>query len=651
MSQSINYRPDIDGLRAVAVLTVVFFHAGFSLFSGGFVGVDIFFVISGYLITSIITRQLQQNRFSFSEFWLRRVLRIMPAMYGMVLASLLVGWFLLIPADYANMGRAVRYQTLFAGNIYFWENLGYFDTAAHLRPMLHMWSLAVEEQFYLCLPLILWGLARFGARVMFGAVLLLALASFVACVITVKEDQTAAFYLLHFRAWELMIGSLLGMLPVMNVSTAQRSVAGGLGLLAIAYAVFMFDSDTLFPGVAGLLPTLGAAAVIWAGPDSLSGRFLSLKPMVATGLISYSLYLWHWPILVFANYYFADTVTTLMMFGFVLLSLLMAWLSWCYIETPFRQARLRHYRKRVFGGAFATILVFFAVGQMLRVHDGLPWRLSEDAARYEAAMHDSDEQKRCRSFSADKLKHEPPCELNPDKKDAAVQFISWGDSHAASLFPLYQQLAREHALRGLHASKLDCSPMLDVGWPYRKGCDAFNQAMIDYILQQNIPHVIMAGYWRRYVEGKDPDVSNISIETFAQRLRQTVDQLTAQGVEIWIVQQVPDQPFDAARLLTLQAIRGSVNKDMGVTLDSYQQSQQRYNRVFNELADNKQVHLINPASRICAMDDICRVEHNGYAIYRDVSHLSEYGALYVEPAFDDFVSALSPVDSRRAELH
>lgn len=333
------YRPDIDGLRAVAVLAVVLFHAGMPGLGGGFVGVDIFFVISGYLITGNVAREIEAGRFTIAGFYVRRARRIVPALAVMLAATAIAAAVWLTPADMARFGISLVAAALSVSNIHFWSEAGYFDVAAGQKPLLHTWSLSVEEQFYLLLPLGLVLLAR--RRIGFAPVLAsVAVASLAISILSVRFAPTAGFFLLPSRIWELLFGSLLslGALPVAK-SRAPREAMAVAGLAAILVALLAFDPSTPFPGAAALLPCLGAGFLIAAGESgglTLVGRLLSLRPMVVVGLISYSLYLWHWPLIVLASYRFGPS-TALSIAAVVAASLVLAALSWRFVEQPFRR--------------------------------------------------------------------------------------------------------------------------------------------------------------------------------------------------------------------------------------------------------------------------------------------------------------------------
>jgi len=308
MNTHLKYRPDIDGLRAVAVLAVLFFHTNIPGFSGGFVGVDIFFVISGFLITSIIIREIQQGTFSIARFYERRIRRIFPALFPVMAFSVAAGFYLMDAKALNDFGKSIASTTLFSSNILFCHQSGYFDAPALEKPLLHTWSLAVEEQFYILFPLAL-AFIRQRAKERYLLWISLALSiSLAASIWAVFAKPTQAFYLMQFRAWELLTGSLLalGVIPKPESARLQNALSA-LGLALVVYCIGFYSEKTLFPGQNAILPVLGAAMIIHGnGNDNkgngVIGKLLSIRPLVAVGLISYSLYLWHWPIVAFTRY-------------------------------------------------------------------------------------------------------------------------------------------------------------------------------------------------------------------------------------------------------------------------------------------------------------------------------------------------------------
>ncbi len=334
------YRPDIDGLRAFAVVAVAFYHFNPSRFTGGFIGVDVFFVISGFLITGILTADIDKHRFSILKFYERRARRIFPALFFVIALTAIAAWFVLLPHDLYEFGRGVLATSFFVSNLLFASDYGYFVGSAARNPLLHTWSLAVEEQFYVAFPLLMWWITHYFPRHRIRLIWTVAVASFLYSAYLVRVEQSAAFYLAPSRAWELALGSLLalGAFP----ATSRRSVREGLGLVGACLLIFTLwgiSEDMVFPGPAALVPCIGAALIIYAGSVGAGGtlvaRALSMRPIVSVGLISYSLYLWHWPVLILYQHYaiapdWRDRVWLLgVVFG-------LSYLTWRFVEQPFR---------------------------------------------------------------------------------------------------------------------------------------------------------------------------------------------------------------------------------------------------------------------------------------------------------------------------
>ena len=361
------YRPEVDGLRAVAIVPVVLYHAGIAGFPGGFVGVDVFFVISGYLITSIILGERKAGQFTLTGFYGRRIRRIFPALFVMMAAIYPIAWALLDPPSMKEFTGSVLASTVFLANEYFLDVSGYFANAAELKPLLHNWSLSVEEQFYLIFPmavLMSWRLGPKGQAMLFFAVALVSMA-FAQWYIE-RGEAAKAFFHLHTRLWELMAGALTAYWMMSARGAAMRE--GGrmrhaalVGLVMILIAVFAYDNGTPFPGLAALLPCLGAVLVIaFANPSSLAGQILGWRPVVFVGLVSYSLYLWHVPLLAFTRIGTGSDNSALL-FGVCLLSFAIACLSWRFVERPFRRMSALPPR-RLFGAAALCMVILGGIG-------------------------------------------------------------------------------------------------------------------------------------------------------------------------------------------------------------------------------------------------------------------------------------------------
>lgn len=364
------YRPEIDGLRAIAVAAVILFHAGFALFSGGFVGVDVFFVISGFLITSIIVEDLKTGRFSLLRFYERRARRILPALFTVMAACVPFAYMLLSPDDLKDFAQSLAAICLFASNVLFWSESGYFDTQAELKPLLHTWSLAVEEQFYVVFPLLLLAAWRLGRGVLLALIGAIAVASLFTSVDEVRNFPSAAFYLLPSRSWQLLVGALASFFADRwqaadvrppAVRLAGEAVGWG-GMAMIVLALFLFDERTPFPGLNAALPTLGTTLVLLGASDRTSvGRMLAWRPLVGLGLISYSAYLWHQPLFAFTKHALLAELPTDLAIVLCAVTIVLACLSWRYIEQPFRDRSLIS-RGAVFALSAAGMAAFVGLG-------------------------------------------------------------------------------------------------------------------------------------------------------------------------------------------------------------------------------------------------------------------------------------------------
>jgi peptidoglycan/LPS O-acetylase OafA/YrhL len=375
-----NYRREIDGLRALAVLPVILFHAGFETFSGGFVGVDVFFVISGYLITTIILAELEQGNFSIVNFYERRARRILPALFLVMLVSIPFAWFFLYPQDLLSFSKSLVSVSVFLSNVFFWSERGYFGEATELKPLIHTWSLSVEEQYYLFFPLLL---MFFGRRMVLRNILLFALfvGSFALCIWLSAVHQDSAFFLLPTRFWELLVGSFVAIYLFKNSKYShsngkKEEFFGVIGILLILYSVFFFDKSTLFPSYFALVPVLGTALIImFVKESSYVGRILGLKSFVFIGLLSYSAYLWHQPIFAFARHTYSKPSLYLLIL-LILLTFVFSYLSWRYVEQPCRKNS--YGRKSVFLSSSVGLIFFALVGFYGIVNNGFVERYSRE---------------------------------------------------------------------------------------------------------------------------------------------------------------------------------------------------------------------------------------------------------------------------------
>ncbi len=624
------YRPDIDGLRAVAVLAVVLYHAGFGC-PGGYIGVDVFFVISGFLITSLIWRELENKTFVFGAFWERRARRIVPALIVVTIATLIAGWFLLLPVDFRSLGRASASQAVFAANIHYWHDSGYFEGIAEEKPLLHTWSLAVEEQFYLVVPFLLWGvfrLPRFRSRAGILALITTGLLlSFLMSVYTVSRQPRAAFYLLPTRAWELLFGSLIAFLPTVSLLVSRRSLREFIALAGLALVltpVFFYSTQTPFPGLAALPVCLGTALLIWAnglGQTSIS-RALSTRPIVFLGLISYSLYLWHWPLFAFSKYAAIAPLSPGYRFGMLGLGLLLAILSWKYVETPFRERKLGASRKSMFAFAGAGLVSVLAIGLLCMRMQGFPQRFPPRAQNFANAKSDMAFVNELTMGDVRDGKFVPIGDPNPSLRPTVMV---WGDSNAMAALPAVDALLKEKGLAGRAATHSATAPVLDrvmfVKFGMNEKAVDYNNAVFGYIQAQKFSDVILIGHWQFYVA---PDGHNP--ESFASSLLATVRRISAAGSRPWVLLDVPTHPFSVPKVLSSPLYLHADIASLCARPTAQNEIEAEDPNIISKI-EAAGGRVLDPRPRF--LDPTGKyyiIQSNGIALYRDDHHLTTQGA-------------------------
>jgi peptidoglycan/LPS O-acetylase OafA/YrhL len=522
---SLRYRPDIDGMRALAVVPVCLFHAELPVFSGGFVGVDVFFVISGFLMATLIGRDLLTGHFSLGDFYERRARRILPALFAVLLACLLAATFLVPPKLFSDFGATLVGTALFASNLVFWhKSANYFDASTDWSPLLHTWSLGVEEQFYILFPLFLMLVWSWGARARSLGTALLALISLALSIWGTQHAPTATFYLLPMRAWELLIGALPA-LWLLNPDSAKRlealppwapRVLSLIGLLSVLGSLIGFDSEMAFPGAAALVPCAGAALLLLFGGDGRSGavtRLLSLSPLTFVGRISYSLYLWHWPLLVFAEKYVsAGRPGPSLRFGVLVVAFAAAYASWRWVEQPFRVHGDVSARRRVYVTAAAGVALFSLAGSLVVASDGwagrFPGMESVSLERQTLASADPDwerfDERRC--FVAQPSEWQgSACFLS---HQATTNALLWGDSFAAA--HAYGMFHDAHPnMNVLQYTSPQCPPIFGYDAASRPQCARFSERISDILRENNISTVILVANWSVYIKRRKLQYADI----------------------------------------------------------------------------------------------------------------------------------------------
>ncbi|MBL8536238.1 MAG: acyltransferase [Hyphomonadaceae bacterium] len=619
------FRSDIQGLRAVAVLSVVLYHADAALLPGGFTGVDIFFVISGFLITGILLRELKDDRMSIAGFYHRRIKRLFPALFTLLAATLIAGALLMAPSDFEELARTALATVFFLSNFAFHDLSGYFDGAAADKPLLHTWSLAVEEQFYILYPLLLAFLwrrlrAQLGAIIVIGTVLAFALSVYGSL-----RHATAAFYLTPFRAFELSIGALLAIYPL-RLAPALRHAASLLGLALMGAGFALIGHGTPFPGVAALAPCMGAALVIAAGGGgerSWGGALLSAPPMLFFGGISYSLYLWHWPALSFGRHFFMGELTAPQTALLLAIALAAATISWRFIEQPVLRASAKRGAVFVWGGAAMLVTSAVALGVMKL--DGAPQRFSPQAQNLFAAVGDHNQRRReCHSNEDDPIPYSRNCVFGAEGAEPVAAI--WGDSAGAELAVALGQILAERGQAVMEITSSACAPAVDYQLPERPTCAAHNHETLENVLRDDrLRVIILSVNFARYPAPERPRLFS-EIETIVTRLR-------AAGKTVVLEYPAPNPWIEAPRVLGLMAARGQPLESAGLAYAAYIEENGPGIAFYDDLARRTGALPFKPAEVVCD-GAFCPVYRPGIGVlYFNGNHLSISGARYALSAF------------------
>jgi peptidoglycan/LPS O-acetylase OafA/YrhL len=636
LARSDKYRPEIDGLRALAVLSVLLFHTKVAGFSGGFVGVDIFYVISGYLITSIIAKDVALGKFSFVSFYDRRMRRIFPALFAVLVFTVLAGSVLLAPQDFWDFGKSLIATTLFVSNVFFKKDGGrdgYFDRTSESHALLHTWSLSVEEQFYLFFPISLVLLARWGKRRTIECLWLAAIISFLINVWATHYRPLSAFYIFVPRAWELLIGCLLAMKAVPPLKRRlSREIAGLGGLGLIAWAVGVFTSNTIFPGLRALVPCLGAWLVIYAGENGASsvGTVLSFRPLVFIGVISYSLYLWHWPILVFGKYFSAGNLTGVETAIAVILSLVMAFVSFEFIESPFRGKDSPISRRQIFSFGVAASVLSLAVGLTIYSRHGLPGRYNDLTKQLvqENTGRKSDYQEVCTNWK-NEIKGLADINFCTLGSSSSKKIVFWGDSHIQQLYPLVRRIHDRGGLRDhgvVFAVANGCPPTEHLNYAGFH-CNSFTHFAMMRAEEEDVDTVFIgfSSFWS--IEGglcpsvDDRCLGKISNEETRQRLFQElsdhIHELKLRGKRV--ILSLPFPLFDKS--IPDLEIRNAVLRRFGLAGVATEISLPGVRDQLAAVAESMDAEVFDPRKSLCPNRN-CITEVDGISIYKDDNHIT-----------------------------
>ena len=670
MVKTLKHRAEIDGLRALAVLPVILFHAGFELFSGGFVGVDVFFVISGYLITTILIEDIENQRFSIADFYERRARRILPALFFVMLVCIPFAWMWMLPSQMKDFSQSLVAVSLFASNILFWRESGYFAAAAEEKPLLHTWSLAVEEQYYVLFPLFLMFAWHFGRNRVFWMIVVMATISLLLSEWGWRNKPTPNFYLAPTRAWELFAGSIAAFV-VQKQGVQKNDLLALTGLVAIVFSIFFYDDATPFPSIYALVPVLGVVLlVLYAHKDTFAAKLLGRRSFVGIGLISYSAYLWHQPLFAFARIRTIEPPSLLLMSLLSLTSLVLAYFSWRYVERPFRN---RHWLSRfqILVSSVLLLVSFSMVGLVGHINNGFPSRI--DSSLLSSIEQVQDTELTLRGIGchlAGDLPGSLPngCGVNLDRGDIDVLFI--GDSHLDAIG--LQLLNRFGALdKSAYAlSYSGCVPIsdltrADMGKSFQ--CVEYNKVVRNFAHTNNVGTIVLVGRFPLYLLGErydngeggvetgGPVVTHLNvtelhsesknsvtrIENVLEQYRSDIEDLT-KNFNVVVFTPTPEVGWNVPNYYMKRITFSSEeNHDEIVITHSYQRYLER-SRLFNDMLDSitsGNLYVYDISRVFCSENDGRCIANIGESLlYRDDDHLSYVAANIVADDFVDFYS-------------
>ncbi|WP_188791269.1 acyltransferase family protein [Salipiger pallidus] len=655
------YRSDIDGLRAVAVLAVVLYHFGFPGLDGGFVGVDVFFVISGFLIGGILWREYRATgTIWLKHFYLRRFRRLAPAFFAMLAVTGLLSWALLLPFEFREFGKQAIAATVYLSNVLFFRQVGYFDSASDEKPLLHTWSLAVEEQFYIFLPLFIL-LFRRSHRAMIVALVGCWIASLAGCILLTAEYQTVTFFLFPFRAWEMLSGVLLA---IWGAETGRRwrgfAALSWIGLALVLASVLLIPSGPLFPGLLAVFPVLGTVLLLanGAGRNPVN-RLLTMPEAVFVGRISYSLYLWHWPVLVLSVYLRGEYANLLEAALWMALSVGLAWVSWRFVELPVRQVRMPGWV--LLGGTVTASVVALGLGAVVYLKDGMPERFGPEAQPHIAASADFlQDWSRCTTPTEGPLMGIETCPIGPE---GAPRVLVWGDSHVRAFHAGLDLAAQEAGVPGLVIWRAGCPPLFDIRKVESAATLAQDAACTNANLQikqsfgrlPSLEKVLLIGRWAYYANGSGVGldahntiavhpamaptrVGELQQDTVAEAAEDTVLYLLDWFDEVLVLRQPPEITKYDSRLASREAAhRGwplARKPDTATEIPAAALSQRviASEAPWRAMAAAGAVTLLDPWPWICS-DGTCRALHDGAGWYFDNNHVTNTAARAMAPVF------------------
>ena len=676
--KTFDYRKEIDGLRALAVIPVILFHAGFDFFSGGFIGVDIFFVISGYLITSLILQEKINNEFSLINFYERRARRILPALFLVVIVTIPFAFLVMSPLALKEFSNSLISIPLFLSNFQFWSESGYFATAAEEKPLLHTWSLAVEEQYYLFFPLLILITWKLGLKALTLFIVLISVFSFSLSQFGANLNPTFPFidddlrfsgvpeYSFFFsitRAWELLFGSLTAIYLIHKEENNQikNQLLSLLGILLISYPIFFYDYTTQFPGFSALMPVTGTVLlIVFSNQGTLTYKFLSHRSLVFIGLISYSLYLWHYPLFSIVRLISINTPSKIIYLFLILVSFLLAFLSWKYFEKPFRKKNL-FTRKQIFLSSLIVGLFIVSIGIIGISSNGLKERFSPKELK--AIQPEKFDNSICKwTRPAKEYIHLELCEFG-DLNSQKNPIVLYGDSHADSLTNSLDHALKNKKIKGIKIVNSYCEPI--VGF-YRKvnanistknKCEEVFFRLLAELKKINPEYVIIFNRWSFRFFPVRNQISQLNfnneeggieyIKNYREYLVHDGVNFTADGeskkntlntflnsffereIKVKLIYSLPEVGWNLSKLNMVNKIfKGSIPQEVSTNLKVFLKRQNFSNNALNSVKKNSFLEKINLDTVFCNKDlkDRCIAQIDGIPLYYDSNHLTNKGA-------------------------
>ncbi|WP_223495866.1 acyltransferase family protein [Pseudomonas sp. A-RE-26] len=615
----LQYRRDIDGLRAVAVMSVVIFHAFPSALTGGFIGVDIFFVISGFLISSILIQALREDKFSLSGFYARRAARIFPALIVVLVSCLSFGWLAMLADEYLSLAKHSIAGAAFVSNLLLWSETSYFDVAANTKPLLHLWSLGIEEQFYFVWPLLLLAFWRLRTNLPIAIGLLIAV-SFGLNLYQASHNPTADFYSPQTRFWELLAGALLSCLALRAAPSAiWANVMSLAGTAMIGYGLLTITSAAAFPGMLALVPVAGAVLIIAAGPEGMVNRFvLSNRLMVGIGLISYPLYLWHWPLLVFPRIIQSATPSPEIRATAIVAALVLAWATYRFIESPIRTQRID--RNTAIKGLCGAMVVTTVTALGIQVGDGLPFReaakpvarYAEDLGRYPYITYMSKNFYKCsdealRNLSFKDLEFGYRCFQS--KQTGSIDILLLGDSHAEHLLAGFADEFKSSNVASFSQKQL---PALD--------SPVMREAIERVAADPAIKKVFISALWEQKIQP--------STEDPAGQLERTFKLFTDNHKSVTLLDDVPTFLFDPEACKYGRRFSADGPTCTG-PFDQQMKNKALYHKALAEAVEKSpNVKYVPVLQYFCNTND-CSMVSGGKLLFRDPNHLTIEGSRYL----------------------